>query len=331
MKYRLILLSTCLLLSNLLFPCGNSYRRNTNTDDYLKGSRLESFQFKKGFDQSVLLQELNQLTDAISADLNLFENENDKALTYLRLGKTVEAINILERLEKEKPNEYNVIANLGTAYELAGRNKEALDYIKKAMTLNTNSHHGSEWFHIQILEAKLQNKATDWWISHPVLKTSSLSKDPETIISDIVYQLKERLPFTPRPDLMMAAVLKEAGEFLIKHDKLQQSWILFKIGEEYDAEKKLNLATSIRSLEKKMKDLQLAIPDYKSHFNNASDLIEKGKNLLERGLEMVNQYDQKEKEKQVAAKKQQNILWLVIVAAILLAGAGLYFGFRKKQ
>lgn len=330
MKPRFVLLCFCLLLSNLLFPCGNSYRRSTHTTDYLKDNQLQSFRFRKSFDQSLLLQELTKLSDAISAELNLFENENDKALAWLRMGKTEEAIAILEKLEKEKPNEYNVIANLGTAYELAGRNKEALAHIQKAMTLNTASHHGSEWFHIQVLEAKLQNKSADWWINHPVLQFGQLQKDKETIISDIVYQLKERLPFTKSPDLMMAAILRDAAGFIREQKKWQQEWILLRIATEYDPENKLSLDKKTETAAAKMKAENLPVPDYAYHFGNADDLLKQGKDLLERGIEFVNGEKEKAAEKDTDSR-QSNFLWIVIAAGLLLAGAGLYLGFRKKQ
>lgn len=313
----------------LLFPCGNSYRRNTHTTDYLKDNQLESFRFRKGFDQSVLLQEFYKLSDAISNELNLFENKNDKALAWLRMGKIQEAIAILEQLEKEKPNEYKVIANLGTAYELAGRNKEALLYIRRAMQLNSQSHQGSEWFHIQVLEAKLQNKPADWWINHPVLHFNHLQKDPETIISDMVYQLKERLPFTPGPDLMMAAILRDAAGYIREHRKWQQEWLLLRIASEYDAAKKLKLDDRIQTVEAKLKEESLALPDYSTHFGNADDLLKKGKDLLERGIELINGEKEKPAKKQADSGKG-NLLWIVILAGVLLAGAGLYFGFRKK-
>ena len=329
MKQSIFLLSLCLLLSAKLFPCGNSYHRNAHTTEYLKDNQLGSFRFRKGFDQSVLLQEFYKLSDAISNQLNLFENKNDKALAYMRMGKTADAIAILEQLEKEKPNEYKVIANLGTAYELAGRNKEALQYIHRAMQLNSQSHQGSEWFHIQVLEAKLQNKPADWWINHPVLHFNHLQKDPETIISDMVYQLKERLPFTPGPDLMMAAILRDAAGYIREHRKWQQEWLLLRIASEYDAAKKLKLDDRIQTVEAKLKEESLALPDYSTHFGNADDLLKKGKDLLERGIEFVNGEKEKPAEKATGSGKA-NYLWVVILTGVLLAGTGLYFGFRKK-
>lgn len=249
----------------------------------------------------------------------------------MRLGKTEEAILLLEQLAKEKPNEYKVIANLGTAYELAGRNKEALQYIRRAMQLNNQSHQGSEWFHVQVLEAKLQNKPASWWITHPVLHLNQLEKDPETIISDIVYQLKERLPFTPGPDLMMAAILRDAANYLQKKKKWQQEWVLLRIAADYDADNKLSLDARIKTVETSLKAANQSIPDYAYHYSNEDDLLKKGKDLLEKGIEFVNGQKEKKSEKKAASPKGQNNLWILILAGALLSGAGLYFGFRKKQ
>ena len=57
MKQRLSILFILLLVPALLFPCGNSYHSNAHTTEYLKDNQLASFRFRKGFDQSVLLQE----------------------------------------------------------------------------------------------------------------------------------------------------------------------------------------------------------------------------------------------------------------------------------
>lgn len=329
MKVRFIVLFVCLLIGNQLFPCGNSYRSKTHTTEYLKDNQLESFRFRKGFDQSALLREFYRISDAISADLNLFENKNDKALAYLRMGKTEDAIAILEQLEKEKPNEYKVIANLGTAYELAGRNKEALQYIRRALQLNSESHQGSEWFHIQVLEAKIQNKPANWWINYPVLHFNELQKDPETIISDMVYQLKERLPFTPKPDLMIAAILRDAAAYLQENKKWQQEWVLLRIAADYDGDKQLSLNGRIQTAEAKIKAANLPLPDYANHFGYEDELLKKGKDLLEKGIELISGEKEKTAEMQTESGKG-NYLWVVILAGVLLAGAGLYFGFRKK-
>src|SRR5688572_8835547 len=47
-----------------------------------------------------------------------YKARSDQAATLVYKGETAKAIEILTEVEKEKPGEYIVAANLGTAYEL---------------------------------------------------------------------------------------------------------------------------------------------------------------------------------------------------------------------
>lgn len=80
---------------------------------------------------------------------------NDLAVALVRLGRPRKAIMLLEIVEKRAPGRYQTASNLGTAYELAGDNVQALHWIKEGIHRNTRSHFGSEWLHVSILEAKL--------------------------------------------------------------------------------------------------------------------------------------------------------------------------------
>ena len=147
----------------------------------------------------------------------------------------------------------------------------------------------------------------------------------------MVYQLKERLPFTARPDLIMAAILRDAAGYIREQEKWQQEWVLLRIAAEYDTDKKLSLDALIQAAESKMKAANLSIPDLATHYSNADDLLKKGKDLLEKGIEYINGEKEKPVTKEVESGNGQNQLWIVILAGALLAGAGLYFGFRKKS
>lgn len=331
MKYRLFITVSCILLAAPGFPCGNSYHPSSNADEYTAGSRLESFRFKQAFSRGPLMNELTQLTDAINAQLNLFENENDQALTCMRLGRYDEAMAILEKLEKEKPGEYNIIANLGTLFELRGENEKALAYIQKAVSINAESHHGSEWFHIKILQAKLQHKEDEWWTTHAVLDIPAVKKEPEIIISDLVYQLKERLPFTPAPNELMAAVLNETAAYLQQQKKNEQAWIIYKIAVGYDHKKLFGFEKKIASAEKYFKENNIPQPDISAHYIAAGELIENGANLLEKGLGMYNRYQERAKEKEQAEKRKKTIYIISVSGVILALGLFLYRNFRKKN
>lgn len=331
MKKRLFILLSFFLVSAQGFPCGNSYQRSSNAEEYADGSRLESFRFKRSFDKGPLMAELTSLTDAINTQLNLFENENDQALTYMRLGRYDEAAAILEKLEKEKPGEYNVIANLGTLYELKGENEKALQYIQKAVSINAQSHHGSEWIHIKILQAKLLHKNDDWWVTHPVLDIPSVEKAPELIISDLIYQLKERLPFTQAPDELMAAVLRETANYLQHQNKKEQAWIIYKIAIGYDSNDLFGLKKEITSLEKYFDNNKIPLPDITAHYVTADELIESGTNLLEKGIGMYNRYQDRAKEKEREEKRKRTIYIIAVGGLITGLAFFLYFSLRKKK
>jgi tetratricopeptide (TPR) repeat protein len=152
-----------------------------------------------------------------------FESRNDHAVALLHLRRTAQAIPILETLERERPGVYQTAANLGTAYELAGRNADALRWIREGIRRNTNAHAGTEWVHVAILEAKLaQARDPKWLETHSVL---ALDFGPEAVprkpgrfpngndgkpvtakaLHDAIhYQLLERRQFVGPPDPYVA-------------------------------------------------------------------------------------------------------------------------------
>ena len=99
-----------------------------------------------------------------------FKSRNDYAVSLIYSKQTAKAIPILEGIERERPGLYMTASNLGTAFELSGRNAEALRWIREGIKRNKESHNGSEWVHVAILEAKLaQAQDPNWWKTHSVL------------------------------------------------------------------------------------------------------------------------------------------------------------------
>lgn len=162
---------------------------------------------------------------------------NNYAVALIHLGRLDEAVSVLLRLEKEFPGHYSVASNLGTAYDLMGQDVLALEWITKGIERNPDSHDGSEWLHIRILEAKLKMKDNPEW-----LKTHSVSgldfgagNLPEKPSADrgasalptgnqgqplsflkaydgLGYQLKERLQFVKPADPIVADLLMDYGQ-----------------------------------------------------------------------------------------------------------------------
>lgn len=171
--------------------------------------------------------EWTQKRAALEKDLlakpNDFQLRADIAATHVFTGEPKEAVAALEELEAERPGEYVVAGNLGTAYELDGQNAKALEWIKKGIERNADSHEGTEWLHVMILEAKgaLENDPA-WLDTHSVLGMDFGTKAKPVIpsagpvdhlgktrsfdetVKALEYQLHERTAFVKPPDPVVA-------------------------------------------------------------------------------------------------------------------------------
>ena len=145
-------------------------------------------------------------------------NSNDLAAGRILQGRNAEAIDLLRDVEKKYPGRAIVAANLGTALELAGKDAEALKWIRTAIQRDPNEHEGTEWLHVMILEAKLaMAKDPAWLQTHGVLgldfgtdaqprspdfpiETEDGSRYEKAIGTALSYQLGERTKFVVPPD-----------------------------------------------------------------------------------------------------------------------------------
>ena len=151
-----------------------------------------------------------------------FTNRNDHAVALIYRGDYVRAIELLEQAERERPGEYATAANLGTAFELSGRNEEALRWIQEGLRRDPNSHDGTEWLHAKILEAKIQAaRNPNYFQHHSVLDMDHARVEPgattvwvggrlrplKEVEAAIRYQLEERLQFVKTNDAPVASLL----------------------------------------------------------------------------------------------------------------------------
>lgn len=161
------------------------------------------------------------------------DNRNNTAVALTHLGRVREAVAILEDLEDKRPGFYYTAANLGTAYELSGENEKALKWIKECIKRNKDSHYGTEWLHVKILEAKLGVESDpDWLKKNSVLgadfRGEGDPRQPKRLARDhlgrqkslaeiedaLVYQLHERLEFVKPPDPVVADLLFDLSNVL---------------------------------------------------------------------------------------------------------------------
>jgi len=148
---------------------------------------------------------------------------SDKGYVFIVQGKYEEAIQLYLNIEKAHPNRYSTASNIGTAYELSGQSEKALPWIKKAIHLEPSSHHGSEWIHVNILEAKInQNDVinSDFLLqtsfgSSQIPTTTLSAQRLDTLKKQLFYQLNERVSFVKPKDKIVAVLYFDFGNMAL--------------------------------------------------------------------------------------------------------------------
>jgi hypothetical protein len=134
------------------------------------------------------------------------------AVYLIRLGRHKEALPILRTLAQSKPGEYEILANLGTAYELNDYPDSALLYMKQSLVINPHSHGDSEWFHVRLLEAAIKIKRGE-----AIADTLNILKIDTAMSNLIGYQigeqLSERLPLSSAPNPLLAKAIEECADY----------------------------------------------------------------------------------------------------------------------
>ena len=181
------------------------------------------------------------------------EQQNDYAAALLHLGEIQPALAILVRIEQTRPGLYATATNLGTAYELAGKNEHALSWIRAGIRRNPESHEGSEWLHVAILEAKLAMAANPGWLrTHSVLGldfgSAAVPRMPARFPSGnkgqtldaretrhaIHVQMAERLQFVGPPDPIVGDLLFDYANLLMLTDTMENAAAIYKLALRYD-------------------------------------------------------------------------------------------------
>jgi tetratricopeptide (TPR) repeat protein len=195
---------------------GSTIHGNPETYSPLR-SPLQRLLLWKGRERSptTKLEELERISKRTVSD----ERERT-AVRDILSGGPAKAIPLLQEVERDAPGNYSTAANLGTAYELTGDNRNALKWITEAIRRNPKSHEGTEWLHALILETKLRMETDpDYLKTHRIIplpndftdKTKVNIAGTERSIGEIiwalVYQLEERMVFVKPPDPIVADLL----------------------------------------------------------------------------------------------------------------------------
>ena len=208
------------LISVKSFACLNGETKILKNEAYAyidhDGINPQGHNFFKG-DFPRLIIELDSLYKK-TKDLDYL---SDKGYLLIVQGKYDEALNLYLNIEKIEPNRYSTASNLGTLYELMGQNQKAYTWIKKSIEINPESHKGSEWLHLRILEAKIKNLKdlsgqfllnTNFGTSNEP-KTKLSKKEVDELTQSVYYQVNERMSFIEPKDEIISILLFELGNF----------------------------------------------------------------------------------------------------------------------
>lgn len=185
--------------------------------------------------------------DSLYKKTNDLDYLSDIGYVLIIEGKYLEALKLYLEIEKKSPNRYSTASNIGTIYELLGDNKNAYFWIEKGIQINPSSHNGSEWLHLKILEAKIKaekNLNSNFFFStsfgtfnNPQTELSDAKI--EKLISDIYYQLNERITFIKGNDIIIATLLFDLGNLCLIERKYYEALQILKMAKEYGLESEL--------------------------------------------------------------------------------------------
>lgn len=167
------------------------------------------------------------------------EDYSDYGVTLVYLGRYQEARRVFEAIERQQPGRYATAANLGTTYELLGQNQQALHWIERAVQIDPSSHQGSEWIHVNILQAKISGD----YSSRRLIGTSfgawpgpgsSLSR-PQLLAlrQQLHYQLSERMSFVRPPEPIVGQLLFDLGNIYALTVSLEATDEVYDLAAEY--------------------------------------------------------------------------------------------------
>ncbi|GGF00016.1 tetratricopeptide repeat protein [Flavobacterium limi] len=185
---------------------------------------------------------------------------SDKGYVLIVQKKYEEALKLYLYIEKIEPNRYSTASNIGTLYELTGENQKAYNWIKKSIEINPESHHGSEWLHLKILEAKIKdikNVSGDFLTNNSfgkeaIPKTNLSNKQLKQFAQSLYFQVNERMSFIKPEDHIISVLLFELGNAVKIIGENQNAIQIYKKAKEYGfkdkiIDKRLNSHNEIRA------------------------------------------------------------------------------------
>lgn len=282
---RAIPATVLLFLSTDLFACLNLYVIDERGREHVFDSYPP---YKINFSRKDALESLRLREKWLvekKDDDDHYQYVSDYAVHLVMLGRNKEALAILKKLAKQKPKEYEILANLATAYELNGYPDSALKYMKQSLKINPGSHQSSEWFHVRFLEATIKHRDQKISIDQlNILKLDTVSVDKTSF--EINHQLAERVPLTSAPNDMLSKVLEESADYYKKHISIDWSAKFYAMAIGFSANEK----TKARLWEK-LENTRARVVEISKKNNKAARRDEVRRQLLATGWKKYFQAD----------------------------------------
>jgi tetratricopeptide (TPR) repeat protein len=245
-RVLLILAIVCGLLSSTK-ACLNGSSQTLKDSSIIYRDHPGSVPYGHNFYNDSYLKEIIGRLDSLYLRTKDIDFLSDKGLLLIILRRYTEAVKLYLEIEKMRPNRYSTAANIGTAYELLGQNENALKWIKKAVSIDSNSHANSEWIHVKIIEAKIKGK--EFTNSHDIINvdfgidslpvTTLSKKELQNLFDALFYQLNERMSFVEPKDELVANLLFDLGSMAILLNQLSDAFKIYELAQDYGYKSKL--------------------------------------------------------------------------------------------
>lgn len=191
--------------------------------------------------------------------------EMSEAVLDILHGNYRESIGKLKAIEEKEPGRYDTASNLGTAYELAGDNVEALHWIDEGIQRNKYSHSGSEWLHKLILEVKITLDSQPDYLAdrhilpietlrvrntHYTIEIAGVTRSAVELRRELEYQLGERMLFVKPKDAIVADLLYSFAILEANAHVLEPAVGLLEMAREYGYHDSVDIDTKIAQYQK---------------------------------------------------------------------------------
>jgi Tfp pilus assembly protein PilF len=84
----------------------------------------------------------------------------DLGAIYVRLGEPAKAVEVLRTAQREHPNHFRLLANLGTAWQLQGDLEQSAAYLEQTVRLAPGKLQKAEEYHLKLVRQRQKERST---------------------------------------------------------------------------------------------------------------------------------------------------------------------------